>query len=65
MTTTTVQDVFDEHRDLLIALMDRTPRRGELDDFLPILTILDVYAEDISDLDKITHQPDVSFAISR
>jgi hypothetical protein len=57
-----VDEVFDQHRNLLFSLMDRVPKpRGseptDVDGFRPIIAVLEVYAADISDLDRILHQP--------
>lgn len=49
----TVDEVFDAHKDLLFALMDGG-------NFPAIVAVLDIYAQDITKLDQITHQPNVT-----
>lgn len=64
-TKVTVDEVFAKHQDLLIALMDRVPRPAPgvlpaTEDFTSIIKVLEIYANEITDLDLIVWQPYVA-----
>lgn len=65
---TSIDEVFEKHRELLFALMERTPRPapGTIVDattFASIIAVLDIYALEISAVDRIVWQPQVSTSV--